>query len=159
MGFSRQEDWSGLPFPSPGDLPKPGMEPRSPALQADSLPSEPRGKPKCGICCICVHCYSFCFLLRYTWPMCACLLSRFSRIRLFATLWTVARRAPLSMGFSRQEYWRGLPCPPPGDLPNPGIKPVSHFVSCVGQAGSLPLAPHGKPLNHTPMQTLIRFPV
>ena len=45
MGFSKQECWSGLPFPSPGDLPNPGTEPRSLALQADSLPSEPRGKP------------------------------------------------------------------------------------------------------------------
>ena len=44
MGFSRQECWSGLPFPSPGDLPDPGIKPRSPTLQADSLPSEPRGK-------------------------------------------------------------------------------------------------------------------
>ena len=44
MGFSRQEYWSGLPFPSPGDLPGPGIEPRSPALQADALPSEPPGK-------------------------------------------------------------------------------------------------------------------
>ena len=42
-----------------------------------------------------------------------------------ATLWTVACQAPLSMEFSRQEYWNGLPCPPPGDLPDPGIKPVS----------------------------------
>ena len=46
MGFSRQEYWSGLPFPSPGDLPNPGIVPRSPALQADSLPAEPKGKPK-----------------------------------------------------------------------------------------------------------------
>ena len=46
MGFSRQEDWSGLPFPSPGDLPNPRVEARSPALQADSLPSEPPGKPQ-----------------------------------------------------------------------------------------------------------------
>ena len=45
-GFSWQEYWSGLPFFSPGDLPDPGIEPRSPALQADSLPSEPPGKPK-----------------------------------------------------------------------------------------------------------------
>ena len=45
MGFSRQEYWSGLPCPPPGDLPNPGIEPRSPALQADSLPSEPPGKP------------------------------------------------------------------------------------------------------------------
>ena len=45
MGFSRQEYWSGLPFPSPGDLPDPGIEPRSPAWQADVLTSEPPGKP------------------------------------------------------------------------------------------------------------------
>ena len=45
MGFSRQEYWSGLPFPSPGDLPDPGIEPRSPTLQADALTSEPPGKP------------------------------------------------------------------------------------------------------------------
>ena len=45
MGFSRQEYWSGLPFPSPRDLPDPGIEPRSPALQADALTSEPPGKP------------------------------------------------------------------------------------------------------------------
>ena len=45
MGFSRQEDWSGLPCPPPGDLPDPGIRPRSPALQADSLSSEPPGKP------------------------------------------------------------------------------------------------------------------
>ena len=46
MGFSRQEYWIGLPFPSPGDLPYPGIEPGSPTLQADSLPSEPPGKPQ-----------------------------------------------------------------------------------------------------------------
>ena len=46
MAFSRQEYWNGLPFPSPGDLPDPGIKPRSPALQADSLPTEIRGKPK-----------------------------------------------------------------------------------------------------------------
>ena len=45
MGFSSQEYWSGLPFPSPGDLPNPGVEPGSPALQADTLPPEPPGKP------------------------------------------------------------------------------------------------------------------
>ena len=42
-----------------------------------------------------------------------------------ATLWTVAHQAPLSVGFSRQEYWSGLPCPPPGDIPNPGMEPAS----------------------------------
>ena len=53
------------------------------------------------------------------------MLSRFSHVPLFVTLWTVARHAPLSMGFSRQEYWSGLPCPPPGHLPNPGTEPTS----------------------------------
>ena len=53
------------------------------------------------------------------------MLSCFSHVRLFATPWTVACQAPLSMEFSRQEYWSGLPCPPPGDLPPLGIKPVS----------------------------------
>ena len=48
-----------------------------------------------------------------------------SRVRLFATPWTVAYQAPLSMGFSRQEYWSGVPFPSPGDLPNPGIEPGS----------------------------------
>ena len=47
MGFSRQEYWSGLPFPSPGDLPKPGIKPGSPTLEADTLTSEPAGKPIC----------------------------------------------------------------------------------------------------------------
>ena len=54
-----------------------------------------------------------------------CVLSRFSRVRLFVTPWTVACQAPLSMGFSRQEYWSGLPCPPAGDLPDSGIELTS----------------------------------
>ena len=53
------------------------------------------------------------------------MLSHFSHFRVFPTPWTVVRQAPLSMGFSRQEYWSGLPCLPPGDLPDPGIEPVS----------------------------------
>ena len=55
----------------------------------------------------------------------ACMLSHFSCVQVFATLWTVAHQAPPSMGFSRQEYWSGLPFPPPGDLPEPGIEPAS----------------------------------
>ena len=54
-----------------------------------------------------------------------CMISHFSRVQLFVTPWTVARQAPLSVGFSRQEYWSGLPCPPLGDLPTPGIKLAS----------------------------------
>ena len=71
----------------------------------------------------------------YVKSMCSCMLSCFSHVQLFVILWTVDCQAPLSMGFSRQEYWSGLPCPPPEDLLNPGIK----------QAGSLPLTPPGKP--------------
>ena len=59
-----------------------------------------------------------------------CMLSHFSCALLFATLWTLVRQAPLSTGFSRQEYWTGLPCSPPGDLPDPGIEPLS-FLSAV----------------------------
>ena len=54
-----------------------------------------------------------------------CTLSFFSRVQLFANLWAVARQAPLSMEFSRQEYWSGLPCPPPGELLDPEIEPES----------------------------------
>ena len=53
------------------------------------------------------------------------MLNHFSHAQLFVTLWTVARQAPLSMEFSGEEYGDGLPCPPPGDLPDPGIEPVS----------------------------------
>ena len=77
------------------------------------------------------------------------MLSCFSWVRLFATPGTVAHQAPLSMGFSRQEYWSELPCPPPGDLPDPEIKPAS-LMSPALQAGSLPLAPLGKPYTHIP---------
>ena len=53
------------------------------------------------------------------------MLSCLSQVQLFVTPWTVVRQAPRSMGFSRQESWGGLPCPPPGDLPDPGIEPTS----------------------------------
>ena len=62
-----------------------------------------------------------------------CKLGLFSHVQLFARPWTVARQDPLSMGFSRQEYWSGLLCPPPGDLPDPAIKPISLNVSCIGR--------------------------
>ena len=63
----------------------------------------------------------------------ACMLNRFCPVLLFVTLWTVAPRAPLAMGFSRQEYWSGLPCPLPGDLPDPGINPA--FLMSPALAG------------------------
>ena len=59
-------------------------------------------------------------------------LSRFSHVQLCETLWTVACQAPLSMGFSSQEYWSELPCSPPGGLPDPGIEPISHVSVLAG---------------------------
>ena len=74
-----------------------------------------------------------------------CILSCFSSVQLFATLWTVARQAPLSTGFSRQEYWSGLPFPSPGDLLTKGSN--LHLLHLIHwRAGSLPLGPPGKPI-------------
>ena len=72
------------------------------------------------------------------------LLSHFSRVLPFATPWTIAYQAPQSMGFSRQEYWSGLPFPSPGDLPDPGIEPRSPTL----QADALTSEPPGKPNKH-----------
>ena len=60
-------------------------------------------------------------------------LTCFSHVQLFATPWTIACQALLSMGFSRQEYWSGLPFPSPADLPNPGVKPASHISSALAR--------------------------
>ena len=90
MGFPRQEYWSGLPCRPPGDLPDPGIEPVSPALQVDYLPVELPGR------------LSVLLLLLL-------LLSRFSRVRLCVTPEMAAHQAPPSLGFSRQEHWSGLP--------------------------------------------------
>ena len=60
------------------------------------------------------------------------MLSHFSCVRLYAALW-IAHRSSLSMGFCGQEYWSGMPCPPPGDLPDPGIEPGSPFPALAGR--------------------------
>ena len=75
----------------------------------------------------------------------ACVLSCFSPVRLFAAPWTVARQAPLSMGFSRQEYWSGLSCPSTGDPPYPGIKSASP-ASSASAGGFFTTTPPGKPI-------------
>ena len=74
---------------------------------------------------------------RHRWTMSVC--ESLSHVQLFATSWTVVCQAPLSMGFSRPEYWSGLPLPSPRDLPNPGIKPRSPAL----QTDSLPSEPPG----------------
>ena len=73
-----------------------------------------------------------------------CMLSGFSHVRLFVILWTEARQAALSVGFLMQEYWRGLPFPPPGDLPDPGTEPKPLAL----QADSLPLNHQGSPYTY-----------
>ena len=83
------------------------------------------------------------FLMQMCALCCHAVLSRFSCVWLFATLWTVACPAPLSMGFSRQEYCSGLQCLLPGDLPNPGMEPTC--PAC--QADPLPAETPGKPKN------------
>ena len=102
------------------NIPDPGIEPVSPALQADSLSAELSGKP-----------YNFSEVSPRrdeAYPSnehACCVLSHFSSVQPFVTSWTVVLQAPLSMGFPRQEYWSGLPCPPPGDLPDSEIAPMS----------------------------------
>ena len=81
--------------------------------------------------CVCIYIYIYMYIC------CFCLVTR-SHPTLWPP-WTVAHQAPLFMGFPRGEYWRGLPFPSPGDLPNPGIKPASSAL----QAESLPLSQHG----------------
>ena len=78
---------------------------------------------------------------RYVYVRAQC----FSRIQLFVTPWTIARQTPLSMGFSRQEYWSGLPFPPTGDLPHPGMEPTAPAPLAL-QVNSLLLSHQGIPL-------------
>ena len=126
LGFSRQEHWSGLPFPSPMQEREKWKWSRS--VMSDS--SWPHGLQPTRLLCpwgfpgksTGVGCH-----LPILW-----VLNRFSCVWLSATLWIVSHQASLSMGFSRQEYWSGLPRPPPGDLPDSGIEPTSP-ASCVGR--------------------------
>ena len=121
------------PFPSPGDLPNPRIEPRSPALKADPLLFETPGKPLTTL------------LFKAATQNLAqeskqeCMLNRFW---FFATSWTVAHWAPLSMKFSRQEHWSELPFPTPEDHPDSGTEPdLLHLLHW--QVDSLPLV-HSK---------------
>ena len=84
------------------------------------------------------------------WPVFHCGAGVLRRVQLFVTPWTVACQSSLSMGFHGQEYWSGLPCPPPGDLPDPGIEPASLVFPAL-QANSLPLSHLGEG-NGNPLQ-------
>ena len=115
MEFSKQEYWNGLPLPSLEDLPDPGIEPRSPALQADSLPYEPPGKQKdrAQSRSHTVVETEISSLKGENVVLLLLLLSHCSRVRLCVTPQTAAHQAPPSLGFSRQEHWSGLPFPSP----------------------------------------------
>ena len=173
MEFSRLEYWSGSLSLLQG-IPNPELEPRSPALQANSLPAEPQGKPKnsralewvaypfssrssrcrngTGVSCIAgrfftnwaigeyqlifsiyrnkmmVNGTKFCTMTRISESslsvksmglcVCVCVCYFLSHIWLFVTPWTVACQDSMSMGIPRQEYWSGLSCLSPGDLPD-----------------------------------------
>ena len=134
MEFSRQEHWSGLSFPSSGDLLEPGIKPGSPAFQADSLPSKPPGSRTQNTSEVCLWTkINFKWIIDRTLKCCHAVV--------YNSLWSVACQALLSLEFSRQEYWSGLPFPSPGDLPNPGIEPGSP----ASQADSLLSELPGKP--------------
>ena len=106
-GFSSCAPWVQLPC-GIRDHPRPGIKPVFPALAGGFQPTEHQEDPKVSF-----------FDVYHTW--CGRAQSLFS-VPLFPTKGTVAHQAPLSMGFSRQEYWSGLPCLPPGDLSDPGIE-------------------------------------
>ena len=97
----------------------------------------------CVCVCVCVHTYTYGgeLMKQILVIFLACVLSHFSHVRLFETLWSIAHEAPLSMGFPRQEFWSGLPFPSPGDLPNPGVEPVSPALA----GGFFTTKPPGKP--------------
>ena len=88
-----------------------------------------------GPCCLLTHVGYIQRSKLYSLCMCACMLSLFSCVRLSATLWTVDHQVPLSMGFSRQEYWSVLLCPHPGDIPDLHIELESLNISCICSQG------------------------
>ena len=134
MGFTRQEYWSGLPFPPPGVFLTQGSNLGLPPCRQIPYRLSHQGSPlrlqsfyketeahRSDITCP----RSCTVSLAGRFSLLSLCTSALSRVWLFVTPWTVAHQAPLSMGSSRQEYWSGLPCPPPGDLPDPGIEPPS----------------------------------
>ena len=118
-----------------------GHDVSMPSSKPTPLPPLPQPSPFLDIIgkCVCVLSVYVCVCV------CVCALSHFSHVQRFAMLWTVPRQAPLSMRFSKQKYWCGLPYPPPADLPSPGVEPVS-LISPALTGRFLTPAPPGKPL-------------
>ena len=127
MEFSREEYWSGLPFPSPGLFPTQGLNLGLLQCRQNLYHLNHQGITPTLFQC------------RGPMDRCAC-----SVVADSATPWAIARQAPLSMGLSRQEYWSGLPFPSPGNFLTQGWNP--HLLHLLNwRVGSLPLAPPGKP--------------
>ena len=118
-----------MPCPPPGDLPDPGTEPRSPEWQADSLSSEPPGKPP--------------KFLEFTFISAVAAAKSLQSCPTLCDHMDGSPPGSPSLGFSRQEHWSGLPCPPPGDLPNLWIESRSPTL----QVDFLPSESPGKPKN------------
>ena len=110
-------EWIAI-FILQGNLPDPGTEPASPTLAGGFFTTDPPGKPFSSM-----------------------KVKSLSRVQLFATPWIVAHQAPLSMGFSRQDYWSGVPFPSPGDLPNPRIEPRSPALRADALTSEPPVFP------------------
>ena len=127
MGFSRQEYWSGLSCLPPGDLPDPGLEPRSPVLQADSVPPEPPGKPK-GKKMYGAKGEKGQPLLHHRVPA-----KSLSHVRLFVTLWAIARQAPLSMGILQARILEWVASSSSRASPCPRDRTCVSYVSCIGR--------------------------
>ena len=138
MGFSRQKYWSGVPLPSlDKDLMRTQIHKWSLFISQATTAMCPTQTRKLQIDCSLfpyhhlrnhnsfIHLLIGHLVLCQAWSLHVCVFSCFSCVQLFVTPLTVAHQAPLSVGFSRQVYWSGLPYPPPGDLPHPGSKPGS----------------------------------
>ena len=174
LGFSRQEQWSGLPLPSPSTIRYHLTMVEWLSSKSPQIINAREGVEKWK------HSYNtggnvnwktvWRFLKKKPWKQINHMIWQFppwyekkwkwkslSHVQLFVTPWTAACQAPLSMGFSRQEYLSGLLCPPSEDLPHPGIKPASLTSLLDWQVDSLPLGPRGRPVTKTKNSTLKRY--
>ena len=163
MGFSRQEYWSGLPFSSPEDLPNPGIEPGSPAFQADALTSEPPGKPNWSIVdlqnCVSFRCMAVLFLSLSSLGSSDTIFflpcSALSRVPPWCLMWTLYSHIPPSiLKFSRFYPW--LPLTPPSPLPsNLTHKENFNYNLYWGWRPLMFSAAHTSFLNFTPVYLLV----
>ena len=126
-----------MSFPSPGNLPDPGFEPGLPHGRQLLYHLGSHGSPKSTCMGSFEGLHHYLHYLHHSLKA-KVKVKLLSHVLLFATQWTVAHQAPPSMGFSRQEYWSGLPFPFPGDLPDPGIEPRSSTLQAEALSSEPP---------------------